>query len=95
MLTYRSSVVKYIEHGRNGTKRQERKQTEKEKGRARTKNREGIFFHQNHTKLEINHRKRNRKRTNTWNQDYTYHACFFLGKLKAALVNSFCVANLW
>lgn len=66
MLTYRSSIVKYIERGRNGTKRQERKQTEKEKGRERTKNREGIFFHQNHTKLEINHRKKNRKRTNTW-----------------------------
>lgn len=71
MLTYQSSVVKYIERGRNGTKRQERKQTEKEKGRERIKNREGIFFHQNHTKLEINHRKKNRKRTNTWRPSNT------------------------
>lgn len=66
MLTYLSYIVKYIEHGRNGTKRIGKEaETEKEKGRERTKNRDGIFLHQNNMKLEINHRKENGKRTNT------------------------------
>ena len=67
MLTYWSSIVKYIGRGRNGTKRTGKEaETEKEKGRERTKIREGIFFHQNNMKLEISHRRKNRKRTNTW-----------------------------
>lgn len=67
MLTYRSSIVKYIGRGRNGTNRTGKEaETEKEKGRESIKIREGIFFHQNNMKLEISHRWKNRKRTNTW-----------------------------
>lgn len=66
MLTYRSSIVKYIGRGRNGTKRTGKEaETEKEKGRESIKIREGIFFHQNNMKLEISHRWKNRGKEQT------------------------------
>ena len=40
-------------------------ETEKEKGRERNKKREDIFFYHTGMKLELNHRKKNGKRTNT------------------------------